>query len=68
MEREKLKHIICIKHPSVIFTICSTIEEQKTNQYSYGMTQAESHLIKHNGEGCKLTTVDFQPARNYDGS
>ncbi|MGY5139868.1 MAG: hypothetical protein ACW9W9_00525 [Candidatus Nitrosopumilus sp. Bin_571-38] len=62
-----MKHLVCIKHPNAIFTICSTFEEQRDNQYQYGMTEAESHLIKHDGDGCKLVPVDFQKARNYDG-
>ncbi len=62
-----MKHLICVKHPTVSFTICSTLEEQKNNQYPYGMILAESHLIKHNGEGCKLVPVDFQKASDYEG-
>jgi len=63
-----MNHLFCTKHSTVHFTICSTLEEQRNNQYPYGMIFAETHLIRHKGEGCKLVTVDFQKARDYDGN
>jgi len=63
-----MKHLICIPHSFAIFTICSTPEEHRSNQYSYGMIEAVAHLIKYEGKGCKLVPVDFQKARDYNGS
>ena len=63
-----MKHMICIRHPSAIFTIPSTKEEIENNEYNYGFQLVGSHLVECNGQGCKLTTVDFQKARDYDGS
>ena len=63
-----MKHIICIKHNFAIFTIASTKDELKNNEYDYGIIQLNSHLIEYDGEGCKLAPVDYQKARNYDGS
>jgi len=68
MEQSNMKHFICIPHSFAIFTICSTLEELRSNQYSYGMIEAVTHLIKYKGKGCKLVPVDFQPARDYNGS
>jgi len=60
--------MICIKHPFAIFTIPSTKEEDENNEYGYGLSLVGSHLVEYNGQGCKLAPVDFQKARDYDGS
>jgi len=63
-----MRHRVCITHSFAIFTIWSTPEELRSNYYSYGMIQAVSNLNKYKGKGCKLVPVDFQPARDYNGS
>ena len=63
-----MNHLFCTKHSTVHFTICSTLEELRNNEYSYGMILAVTHLITHKGEGCKLAPLDFQKARDYNGN
>jgi len=68
MEQTNMRHLVCITHSFAIFTICSTLEEYRNHEYSYGMNGVQEHLIKYNGKGCILAPVDFQKASDYIGS
>lgn len=59
-----MKHLICLHH-NEIYTIPSTLEELKNDEYDYGLIQVASHIIKHIDEGCVFTTSNFQKASNY---
>jgi hypothetical protein len=60
-----MKHFICIPH-NVVYTIPSTWEELKNNEYDYGLIQVVSHLIKHSHEECMFTTPSYRKASNYN--
>ena len=60
-----MKHFICIPH-NAIYTIPSTWEELKNNEYDYGLIQVASHLMKHSHEECMFTTTTYQKASDYN--
>lgn len=61
-----MKRVICKIHKDEHILIPSTIEEIKNNDHLENSLSI--HLINHPNEGCKIVTVWFQKARDYDGN